>query len=271
VVILGEASRHARAVVITALVVGGLALLFAVISLVAALSAANSPNAPFSGGVLSSGKAALFLLGVARIGLMLVVLVFALSVLSRLPSTVRAPKGYWGAQQGYGPQQPYPGGPGGSGPYGYPAQGQQQPGWGQQAHGYGQPPDQAGWGQPIPDQAAQSPAPQPGWGQGAPQAWGPPPAEQPAWGQPPEQQGWGAPAEQQAWVQQPDQQGWGQPPGQQEWEQPPDQQGWGQPPAQQEWEQPPAQQEWEQQAGAPSATTPEPGPTEPTGDHERRE
>jgi hypothetical protein len=192
-----EPSRYARAVVLAALAIGGLALLFGLICWVTSL---GSDNLRVGSGLgLAQVKFASLTLALAKLGLLALVLLFAYSLFSRLPRSVRAPQQPWGAPPGYGPQQQYPGGQPYA-PYGQPGQGYAPP-----------PAGQPGW----------APQPEQQWGQPPEQGWPPPAPAQPAWGGPPEQQHWGSPPVQQEWAPPPGSgpQAWGQPT--------PDQPGWG--------------------------------------------
>ncbi len=251
-----EASKNARAVVLAALGVGAVALLFAVISWLAAFGAdelGSGGGGPFNG-VFGAGKIVSIFLGLAQLGFLALGVFFALSVQRSLPQRIQA--GQWGGQPGYGqPMQGY---------------GQQQQGWGQPNQGYGQPGQQPGWAQQPSNFQGQ-----PSWGQGYPSGpptgataagpgWGQPAEQQQSWGQPAEQQqSWGQPAEQQPWGQPAEQHpAWGQPAEQQQpWGQPAEQEpaAWGQPAEQHPaWGQPAEQQPAWGQPGedvSPSGTT----------------
>jgi hypothetical protein len=225
VVGFGEVSRHAKVVVLGALGLGALSLLFAVICWVTSFAADDrSGFGALFGGVLGAGKIVGTFLGIAQLAFLALAVLFIGTVFQKFPRTARATSQQWGPQQGYGPQQPYPGSSG-YGPYGQPGYGQEQQGWGAAppvptgyagapgAGAVGAPPysEQQAWGQPPAEQAgwAQPPAGQsPGWGPPAAQQWGPAPSEQAAWPQPG--------AEQQEWAPPPDQPEWGQP----DWGQP---------------------------------------------------
>ena len=247
----GEASRHAKIVVLAALGIGSLSLLFAVICWLTAFGANIGLVSPLFAGVVGAGKVVGSILGIAQLGVLALAMLFIFAVFQRLPKTSRRSRQQpWGAQQGYGGQQQgygqgYPPPPGyapqgydrqqgygqpGYGPsYGQPGYAQQQgygpgygePGYGQPAYGpagYGQ----QGWdeqGQPYP---AQDPSAAGAGGYAGPHgatAAGAPPWPGGPGGQPPWQQAPGEP------------QGWEQPPaGQQpEWGQAPAEHSWGQP------------------------------------------
>jgi hypothetical protein len=167
VAVWGEPSRHARTIVLAAVGIGAVALVFAVITWIAAFSADENRAFSFTG-ILGAGKVVGAFIGLAQIALLVLALFFAGMALQALPAPVRAAQ--WGpyAQPGWGP-----------GPAG--------PDW-QQQHG--------GWsGQPYPSQPTAPPwasppaGPQGQWGQ--PPSWQP---QQPGWGQSAEQ-GWQHPGQ----------------------------------------------------------------------------
>lgn len=181
-VALGEPTHNARTVVLSAVGLGGLSLLLAIVCWLSGFLADSQFRV--LGGVWGGGKAVAGLVGIAGLLMLALATAFAALVLQRLPRPAPVPPGWpgqpqWG--QGYGQQQ----------------------GYGQHA-GYGQPPSYggeppAGYGEP------------PGYGQptgyaggdyGSPEGYGPPagPEHQgyggeqpPSWGQPQSQwaqQGW---------------------------------------------------------------------------------
>jgi hypothetical protein len=289
----GEASRHAKIVVLAALGIGTLSLLFAVICWLTAFGANVGLVSPLFGGVVGAGKVVGSILGIAQLGVLALAMLFIFAVFQRLPKTGRSRRQQpWGEQQGYGGQQqgygqgyaPPPGyapqgygqqqgyGQPGYGAQGYGAQGYGQPGYGQQQGygpgygepGYGQPAygqpayGQQGWdeqGQPYPPQDPSSAAPGGYAGHPGATAAGAPPWPGGPGGQPPWQS---APTEPQGWEQPPagQQPSWGQAPAEQPaWGQPiPEQHGWAQQPNEpQAWGQPTAEP---QTWGQPTADQP---------------
>lgn len=86
---LGEPASNARAVVLAALVIAGLAFVLAVITFFASLGADESGYGPaIFGGVLGAGKIVGVLLGVAQLLLLGLAAGFTYSVLRALPKTV---------------------------------------------------------------------------------------------------------------------------------------------------------------------------------------
>jgi hypothetical protein len=186
VVGFGEATRHARVVVLIALALAGLALLLALVTWLAGFGSNDVAN-PLGGGVPGAGNIVGGLLGLAQLLLLGLTAWFAYSVFKALPKA--APQASAWGQPGYGAS------PG----YGQPAWGSPDSGYGQPATGWAQsPPTQAwptgqtggataaeptgaGWGDPsggIPDYQGQPAsawgAANPGWtAPGTPQQWAP--------------------------------------------------------------------------------------------------
>ncbi|MBA2560534.1 MAG: hypothetical protein H0V07_11745, partial [Propionibacteriales bacterium] len=142
VVGFGEVSRKARAVVLAGLVIGGLALVLAVVCWFSGLAAQEDLVGRLFGGVFGAGKAVGIFLGLAQLGFLALAVVFAFVVFTALPTTAPRAQPQWGSQLGYGPQQGFPSGQ----QYG-PAQSSYGPpqGWGQPGPGYPQS-SQQGWG-----------------------------------------------------------------------------------------------------------------------------
>ena len=151
VVGLGQPSGNARAVVVSALVIGGVSL---VLGLVTWFAAFGYEGTGF-GGVFIAGKIVAIFLGLAQLLALSLVLFFAITAFQALPKPVRQVQQQW-AGYGQQPQQQW----------GQP--GQQQ--WGQ--------PGQQQWGQP--DQQQQWGQQQ--WGQPGQQQWAQPGQQQ--WNQP---------------------------------------------------------------------------------------
>jgi hypothetical protein len=161
----GQASRNARVVVLTALAIGAVCLLFALISWLAGLSA-DGINA--YGGVNGAGRIVGIFLGLAQVIFLALALAYVFSVFQSLPKPASSADGWRSGQQVWGaPQQPQQ--------WEQHQQQQQQwgpppqqPGWGQQPQQWG-PPQQQGWGQPAqpqqPEQVEQPQQPQQPWAQ----------------------------------------------------------------------------------------------------------
>ncbi len=215
-----EASKNAKVVVMAALGIGGLSLLFALISWFSAFGADSEGGLEVFNGVFGAGKLVGILLGLAQLLFLGLVVFFAFSLLRAFPKT--APSSQWG-QPGYGQQG---GQTWGQQDQGYAAQGGQ--GWGQQDQGYAAQGGQ-GWGQQ--DQGYQQPGGQPqsygteystggataaGWGDQSQaeqqQQQTPPPQGQSASSWEQSSQGWSQDQAQPAWGEQPadaTQQQWG--------------------------------------------------------------
>ena len=160
---LGGASRHARSIVMVALVLGGLAALLALVSWLSSLGS-DSGFETF-GGVSGAGKVVGILLGLAHVLTLCLALLFAYSAFAGLPRAARATPGGWGSQpggSGWGSPGQHAAGPHGPGQWGQPGG---TPSWGGQDAGYGQPSSYpaSGWG-------GQSQAAHGGYG---PSTWGP--------------------------------------------------------------------------------------------------
>jgi hypothetical protein len=178
VAVWGEPSRHARTIVLAAVGIGAVALVFAVITWIAAFSADEARAFAFTG-ILGAGKVVGAFVGVADIVLLVLALFFAGMALQALPAPARA-TGQWGQygqynQAGWGPAPDW----------------QQQGQWSAQQYQQYQQQQQQ---QPPPWASSQSP-----WGQ--PAHWtGGQPQQPPGWGHPSEQ-GWQHPGP--GWQQQP--------------------------------------------------------------------
>ncbi len=99
---LGEPASNARAVVLAALVIAGLAFVLAVITFFASLGAGESGYGPgIFGGVLGAGKIVGVLLGVARLLLLGLAAWFTYSVLRASPKTVPQSASGQHSAQGY--------------------------------------------------------------------------------------------------------------------------------------------------------------------------
>jgi hypothetical protein len=164
----GELSRQARIVVLAALALGGVALLFGLITFFAQFGADTGLiRADFSG-IAGAGKTVGVIAGLAQLLFLAVALGYVVTSYRGLPAPVAAQMQHWGAgQQGWG----QPG-------WGQPGWG--QPGWGQPGYGSGQ---QQGWGQPAGSPPGWGPPPAAGWAQPEPTGWGQPPGD-PGSGQP---------------------------------------------------------------------------------------
>jgi hypothetical protein len=170
VAVWGEPSRHARTIALAAVGIGAVALVFAVITWIAAFSADENRALSFTG-ILGAGKVVGAFIGAAQIGLLVLALFFAGMALQALPVPVRSTS-QWGQynQPGWGRAPDW----------------QQQGQWPAQHHEYQQQPQQQYGQQPPPWGAPQGPWGQPGnWGGWQPQ-------QPPGWGQPSEQ-GWQQP------------------------------------------------------------------------------
>ena len=185
-----EASKNAKVVVMAALGIGGLSLLFALISWFSAFGADSEGGLEVFNGVFGAGKLVGILLGLAQLLFLGLVVFFAFSLLRAFPKT--APSSQWG-QPGYGQQ--------GGQTWGQQDQGYQQPGGQPQSYGTEYSTGgatAAGWGdQSQAEQQQQTPPPQgqsaSSWEQSS-QGWSQDQA-QPAWGEQPAdatQQQWGA-------------------------------------------------------------------------------
>jgi hypothetical protein len=156
VAVWGEPSAHARTFVLAAIGIGAVALVFAVITWIAAFSASGRGVTSFAG-IAGAGKVVGAFIVLAQIALLVVVLFFAGVALQALPRPVPA-RPHWGSpyQTGWAPAQNW-----------------QQPGqWpGQHPQHAAQPTDYG------PGMAAPWTAPPAGpWAQpGKPTAWGAPP------------------------------------------------------------------------------------------------
>jgi hypothetical protein len=169
----GEPSPHARTLVLAAVGIGAVALVFAVITWIAAFSAEDGPFPAFVG-VQGAGKVVGAFLVLAQIALLVLVLFFAGIALQALPRPVPA-AAHWGAVYGQGGWAP--------------GQDWQQPGpW----QGQQMPPQQPG--QPHPGQPSAPWAAPPSGGHWAPYGWQPGPSAHGAWGAPPAEGGWPQPA-----------------------------------------------------------------------------
>lgn len=137
VVVWGE-SPHARPIVLVAIGLGGIALIFGLVSWLAGLTADEPDGLPAYGGVVGAGKVVGVFLGLAQITFLGLVVFFAATVFASLPRTVRLTQEQWGQL------------------YGTP------PGWQPNDQWASQPPGSAEWQQPGQGGWA-PPTPQQGW------------------------------------------------------------------------------------------------------------
>jgi hypothetical protein len=176
VAVWGDPSRHARTIALAAVGIGAVALVFAVITWIAAFSADENRAFSFTG-ILGAGKVVGALVGAAQIALLVLALFFAGMALQALPVPVRATS-QWGQynQPGWGPapdwqQQGQWAGQHHEQYLQHQQQQQQQQQYGQQPPPWGAP--QGPWGQPGTWAGWQPQQPQqpPGWGHPSEQAW----------------------------------------------------------------------------------------------------
>lgn len=186
---LGDLSASARIVVLAAMGIGGVDVLFAVITFFAQFGADSQAGVTLFGGVLGAGKTVGVLLGLAHLIVLLVALLFLYTAFQSLPAPAAAPASQWGVGPGvgqYGAQQP-PGAPGQQ-PWQQPDQGYGQQGWaqpGQPYPGQTQQPTSSGWTTPAagqqgwaaPAASAQQQPSAPAWPQPDPPGWGQPQAQ----------------------------------------------------------------------------------------------
>jgi hypothetical protein len=186
VVGFGEATRHARVVVLIALAVAGIALLLALVTWLAAFGSNDLAN-PIGSGVLGAGNIVGGLLGLAQLLLLGLTAWFAFSALKALPKA--APQASAWGQPGYGAS------PG----YGQPAWGSPDSGYGQQAApGWAASPPTQAWPTGQTGGASAAEATGGGWGDpsgGIPDYQGQPAS---AWGA--ATAGWTAPGASQQWA-----------------------------------------------------------------------
>jgi hypothetical protein len=193
VVGFGEASRHARVVVLIALAIAGIALLLALVTWLASFGS-YEVGSPIGVSVSGPGKVVGGLLGLARLLLLGLTAWFAFSALKALPKA--APQASAWGQPGYGPAG-----------YAQPAWGSPDSGYGQQPQGWAPSPSAQGWPGGQAGAAPAAEATGAGWGdpaagfpdyQGQPaSAWG---AAGPGSPVPPAPEGWTAPGAAQQWA-----------------------------------------------------------------------